>query len=184
MSESMTIARPYAKAIFNLAKNTNTLEEWDNFLSYLSVITNEISIINFIKNKTIYHTEKSKNVLNLLESCNAIDEKIKENSKNFIDLLAFNNRLFCIKEVTLLYKEYMNLELNRIEAVVKTACAVNNLQKDQIINSLSKKFNKNILASFELDEEIIGGFIVKIGDFVLDGSVIGNLRSLRAKIIM
>lgn len=184
MSENMTIARPYAKAIFSLAKNSKTLDEWSNFLSYLSVITNEISIISFIKNKTIYHTEKSKNIFKLLDSCNVINENIKEKCKNFIDLLSCYGRLLCVKDIIFLYRQYVNVELNRIETIIKTAYLLNNNQKDQIVNSLSKKFDKNVLASFEINEEILGGFIVKTGDFVLDGSIIGNLNFLRSKIIV
>ena len=54
MSE-ITIARPYAKAIFNIAKKNNKFDEWDNVLSYLSIITSDKNVVDLIKNKTIGH---------------------------------------------------------------------------------------------------------------------------------
>ena len=97
---------------------------------------------------------------------------------------AYYGRLLCIKDIYALYKNYVNIELGRIEVVIKVASAISNIQKDEIINCLANKFDKKISAFFEVDESLLGGFLVKTGDFVLDSSLIGNLNSLRTKIMI
>lgn len=184
MAENITIARPYAKAIFAIAKENNMLNEWDKLLSYLSIMIDGEVVFNFIKNKTISHEVKSNLIIEFIDFQNTFNKDIQIFCTNFISSLSYYSRLLCIKDIYVLYKNYVNIELGRIEAVVKTAHTIDNLQKEEIIKCLSIKFNKKISALFEIDESLFGGFLVKTGDFVLDASIAGNLNSLRAKIIV
>jgi F-type H+-transporting ATPase subunit delta len=184
MSDSITVARPYAKAVFDLAKQKNILDEWDKLLSYLSIMMSDDNVVHFIKNRTISYNDKSRIIVDFLKSCNFFNDNIQSLSINFINVLAYYGRLLCVRDIYFLYKQYMNLELGRVEAIIRVACAMNNSQKDQMIDSLSKRFNKKILALFEIDKDLLGGFVVKTGDSVLDASVAGNLVSLRTKITM
>lgn len=183
MVESLTVARPYAKAIFDFAKSNKMLDDWDEILSYLSIIINDEKINKFIKNKTLSYLDKSKNLCDGIVLLNTFNDNIKNLYINFINLLAYYGRLSFINDIYFLYKQYMNFELNRIETIIKTAIPINNIQKDYIIEILSKKFNKNIFSLFEIEEKLLGGFVIKINDFVLDASISGNLHSLRTKIL-
>lgn len=184
MSENITIARPYAKAIFDIAKSGNMLTEWDKLLSYLSIMISDEIVIYFIKNKTISHELKSNLIIEVIDFQNTFSKDIQSFCINFISSLSYYGRLLCIKDIYALYKNYVNIELGRVEALVKVACSINNVQKEDIINCLSNKFNKKISALFEVDENLLGGFWVKTGDFVLDASIVGNLNSLRTKIMI
>ena len=75
MSVSTTIARPYARAIFDIAKNNNAFDEWDNVLSYLSDVIDDKNAIDFIKNKTIGHDNKALLINNILDSKNEFNNK-------------------------------------------------------------------------------------------------------------
>jgi len=184
MSENITIARPYAKAIFYIAKSNNMLNEWDKLLSYMSIMIDDEVVVNFVKNKTISHELKSNLIIDFIDFQNTFSKDIQKFCINFINSLSYYGRLLCIKDIYALYKNYVNIELGRIEAVIKVAYSINNIQKEEIINCLSKRFDKKISALFEVDEGLLGGFWVKTGDFVLDASVIGNLNSLRTKIMI
>lgn len=184
MSDNITIARPYAKAVFDLAKNTGTLEDWDIFLSHFSNAISESTVVFFIKNKTISYSDKSQVIVNFLKSCKFFGCNGQNFFINFVSVLAYYGRLLCVKDIYFLYKQYMHLELGCIEVSVSTAYSVNSLQKEQIVSSLSKKFNKKVSIFFELDKNLLGGFLVRIGDFVLDASIAGNLDSLRTKIML
>ncbi len=183
MVENLTIARPYAKAIFDLAKNDNLLEEWEKLLEFLSKIISNDKVFYFINDKTLSHIYKSNNLNFIIESSGLFSEDLKKKYVNLINLLAINGRLNCIKEILDLYKYRMNIELNRINAFIETADSISNIQKEVIIDILSKKYNKNVLAFFEINEKLLGGFIIKIDDFVLDSSILGNLFLLRTKIL-
>lgn len=184
MSENITIARPYAKAIFDIAKNSNTLNDWDKLLSYLSIMMNDSDVVFFIKNRTIGYSDKSSVIVDVLDFRTTFNKDIQLLCVNFVNVLSYYGRLLCMKDIYTLYKQYMNLELGRVEAVVKVASAITSVQKEQIIECLSKRFDKKVSALFEVDEGLLGGFWVKNGDFVFDASIAGNLVSLRTKIMM
>lgn len=184
MADSITIARPYAKAVFDLAKQNNMLDKWEALLACLSMMTNHNTVVHFIKNRTMSYNVKSRVIIDCLKSNKFFDSSNQSLFSNFINILAYYERLLCVKDIYFLYKQYMNLELGCIEATVTAACTINSTQKDQIIDCLSKRFNKKISALFETDKGLLGGFSVKVGDFVLDASVAGNLVSLRTKIMM
>jgi len=184
MSENITVARPYAKAIFNIAKRKNKLDEWDKILSYLSIIINDHNIVNFIKNRTISYDNKSRVIINLLGFYISLNENTKDYINNFLNILSYHNRFLCVENICNLYKQYMNLELGYMHVIVKVAYDIDNSQKKHIIDCLSNKFNKKILALFKVDKKLLGGFLVKIDDFVLDASIAGNLASLRTKIAL
>jgi F-type H+-transporting ATPase subunit delta len=179
-----TIARPYARAIFNIAKNKNKFDEWDNILSYLSLILCDKNAIDFIKNKTVGYDNKAHMIINLINFKNTFDPEVKLLCNNFINVLAYYGRLLYITEIKELYIKHVNSELGRVEAFVEISNAITNEQKDEIISCLSKKLNKKVTALFNVNENLLGGFLVKIDDSVLDASIAGNLISLRNKIMM
>lgn len=186
MSEYITIARPYAKAVFDLAnKNSKSLEEWDSFLSYLSSIVNDSSIVSIIKNRTINYNDKSRMIISFFDNFDTtLDKEISTYFNNFVYVLAYYGRLLCISDVYFVYKQYMNQALGCVDALVKVPCDINSYQKDDIVNSLAKRFDKKVNALFEIEENLLGGFCVKIGDSVLDASIVGNLQSLSSKIML
>ena len=144
MSE-ITIARPYAKAIFNIAKKNNKFDEWDNVLSYLSIITSDKNVVDLIKNKTIGHEYKSELISSLFLQKVSFDDDIKQLCNNFIEVLSYYSRLLYIKEIKELYIKHVNIELGRIEAIVSISTEISNEEKEEIINCLSKKFKKKFL---------------------------------------
>lgn len=184
MSEYITIARPYAKAIFSIAKRDNSFNEWNDFLKILFDTINDPSFENFLKNRTISFDDKSKIINEIIELNTSFDKGLLSIFSKFLYVLAYYGRLLCIKDIYILYKKYMNIELSCIEAIVKVPYSISNSQKDNIMESLSKRFNKKVSISFEIDEMLLGGFLVKVGDFVLDASISGNLTSLSTKIIL
>ena len=168
MSENMAIARPYAKAIFHVATNNNLLDEWDKILSFLSIFVSDNLFNKFLCDKTIFQDEKVDIVLGLLKSCDCYSDDFGSKIDNFIKVLSLHGRLMYVKDIYFLYRSYMNAKLERVEAVIKVAYPLGNEQKEHIVAYLSKCFNKQILASFVVDDGLLGGFLVKIDDFVLD----------------
>ncbi|HFL8819329.1 MAG TPA: F0F1 ATP synthase subunit delta [Candidatus Azoamicus sp. OHIO2] len=184
MSVSTTIARPYARAIFDIAKNNNSFDEWDNLLSYLSCILENKNINDFIKNKTICHDDKAlliNNLLNLKQSFNVTTQVL---CNSFVKALAYYNRLLYLNEIKNLYVKHVNTYLGKLEALIEIASNISNETKNEIIICLANKFEKKISALFNINEVLLGGFVVKIDDFVLDASIAGNLISLRNKIMV
>lgn len=184
MSENVTIARPYAKAVFSIANGNNALKEWDKLLLSLTTVVAQHYVKEFLKNKTVSYDVKADVLVESLDLQDEFDKDIRILYSNFVKILSYYGRLLYIKDVYSLYREYMNITLERVEAVIKVAHALCNDQKEHIINYLSARVNKKVSALFIIDERLLGGFWIRIGDFVYDASIIGNLISLRAKIIV
>ncbi|MCB1712159.1 MAG: F0F1 ATP synthase subunit delta [Candidatus Riesia sp.] len=183
MSE-ITIARPYAKAIFNIAKKNNKFDEWDNVLSYLSFIISDENVVDFIKNKTIGHETKSQVISSIFFMKDSIDDSVKDLCSNFIKVLAYHSRLLYANEIKELYVKHVNFHLGKVEATVEVSAQINNEEKEEIVLCLSKKLDKKVSALFNVNENLLGGFLIRIDDSVLDASIAGNLISLRNKIMM
>ena len=184
MSESITIARPYARVVLEVAKKDNMLNEWNVFLSKLSIVIRNDDVIHFLKNRTISGVEKSDVIIDFLKSQKIFNYNIQILCLNFINMLSYYGRLLYIYDIYKLYRKYMNFELRRIEGVVKLAYTVDNSQKEHIMKCLSERFKKNVSLLFKIDNSLLGGFLVTIDDLVLDASIAGNLISLRTKIMM
>ncbi|HFL8824127.1 MAG TPA: F0F1 ATP synthase subunit delta [Candidatus Azoamicus sp. OHIO1] len=182
MSENITIARPYAKAVFNIADNSGMLNEWEKVLFSLSVIAEQEDVGYFLKNRTISHHDKCLVIVDSLRVYHSFNKTIQDICVNFIEILSYYDRLLCFREIYCLYKDYMNFKLLRVDAIIKVAFVLSSEQKEVIVDCLSKRFERHVSALFLVDEKLLGGVLVKVGDCVLDASVIGNLIHLRAKI--
>ncbi len=181
MALSTTIARPYSKAIFDIAKNKNKFDEWDNALSHLSILFENKNLIDFIKNKTISNEKKFGILQKLIET---IDKEIVLMCENLIKTLCYHNRLLYIKEIKTLYNKLVNEEKNIIKMTIEIAYHIDNVKKNELINLLSIKFNKKIAAFFIINEKLLGGFLIKIEDFVIDASINGNIKFLKNKVFI
>ena len=91
MAEISTIARPYAVAIFNLAKEENTLSEWSDMLSFMSGVVENKAINSFVLDSKVLDTDREELILNVC------GDKINSSGKNLIKLLVEYKRLLILK---------------------------------------------------------------------------------------
>jgi len=172
MAEISTVARPYSKAVFDLAQDQNKLTEWSNMLSFLSAVVNEPSMKSLITNTSIKKERLSK----------LMDEicigKMDESGSNFIKVLTENRRLNLVSEICLQFEAMRAEAEGTIEAELVSAFDVTDKQLTKISKALQKRLGRKVSLKARIDETLIGGAIVRAGDVVIDGSVSGRLNSL------
>jgi F-type H+-transporting ATPase subunit delta len=97
---------------------------------------------------------------------------------NFLELLAKNNRLLVLPFIFDLFDELVKQDKNMASAIIQSAFAMSEEEKNQFETILSKKFNKKINATIEINPELIGGIKVLVDNTVIDASIKGSLEKM------
>ena len=174
MSDSTTIARPYAKAIFEHALDEKKLAQWSEYLLVLTqaVLSPEAQV--FINNPASLVEQK----IELLQAL--FSARIKENKAlgNLITLLATNKRLMLLSEIRSLYEMHRADQEKTLDVDVISFSTVSSTQEQQLIDSLSKRLQRKVSLKISIDPSLLGGAVIRAGDLVIDGSVRGKLNKL------
>ncbi len=172
MAENTTIARPYAQAIFALAQEKGDLAKWSEMLQFAAAVAADADMITLIDSPR-YESEQIAQLF--IEVCG---DKLDDDGKNMIRVLASNDRLAVLPEVADLYEaERANVE-GTVVAEVISAVKLNKAQQDNIAKALSKRLGREVTLECSIDETIVGGAVIRAGDVVIDGSVTGKLSKL------
>ena len=172
MAEISTVARPYSTGIFSLAKETKKLAEWSEILHLMATVINNKDMLAFVSDPKIVDEEKEKLLIDLM------GKGLSKEGINLVKLLIENKRLGIVATISKMFDELKDIDQGTIEADLVFASKPSKEEVDELIKSLEKKFKKKIEANVKVDEDIIGGTIIHVGDTVIDSSVKGQLSSL------
>lgn len=173
MSELSTLARPYAEAVFKRALETETTEKWSTTLAYVAFVVNDSEFAAIIDNPKV----SKDSLLGLLVDICA--EHMDTESENFLKLLVQNDRLKLAGHIHALYEEQKAETEGYVDVDVKTAYAFSKEDEKKFTASLEQLLNKTARLTVSIDKSLIGGFIAKAGDRVIDGSIRGQLQTMQ-----
>lgn len=172
MAENITIARPYAQAIFSLAQEQNDLKGWAEMLQFAAAVAADPQMVAVIDSPRF----DSARIADLfIEICG---DKLNDAGKNMIRVLAENDRLAVLPEVAELFEVERATVEGTIVAEVTSATALNDAQQQSIAEALKKRLGRDVTLECKIDESLLGGAIIRAGDVVIDGSVVGKLEKL------
>lgn len=167
---------PYAKALFDLAKETNSLEGIKaDVVLIKSVLTQSAEFRDFISNPT-FQAEKTFGLIDKVFS-----GKINSNTLNFLKVLVSKNRIAQLDSVCDSFNQLYNQSLNLSDVKLTTAVAVSDEMKHQIATNVVKNSNSQI--ENIVDPSILGGFIVEFDNKILDQSVLSKLNKIKNKFV-
>ena len=172
MSSLTTLARPYAKAAFEMARAGNDLAGWDDMLTLAGAIAAEESVAGLLESPHVGATR----VVTLLADIGG--ERFTEKFRDFISVMGSNNRLPLLPEITVLYHRLRQEEEKRLHVRVVSAVPLEEDQSSRIRDALAKRFEREIELESEIDPGVLGGAVIYAGDQVIDGSLLGRLRKL------
>ena len=168
------IANRYAEALFQLSEEENITKEIYNELhDVVEVIKNNKELDNVLKSPLVAKNEKTQ----LIEAL--FNNKINNDLKNFLKILVEKGRISSLKSIELTFKELLNDKHNIIEGTVISAIALTEKQVKELEEKLSKKYNKNVTLENKVDESILGGVLVRLGNTQIDGSVKTRLNNIK-----
>jgi F-type H+-transporting ATPase subunit delta len=172
MAEIRTIARPYAEAVFRLAKVKDELAGWSHMLQVTSAIAADERIQKLIGNPKVPPRRLGEMLLGIC------GDELNDEGRNFILLLAENGRVEILPEVSELFEQLKTQHEGVLGAEIFSAFPMNDAQLSDLVAHLETKFKRKIEAKVSVDPELIGGVKVEIGDEVLDASVRGKLEAM------
>ncbi len=174
MAELVTIARPYAEAIFALAKERDELSKWSDMLTLLVTVFDDTRKQAAIANPKVTKADIERLIFAVC------GEQIDANARNFIQLLVENGRLSAVAEIRRLFDLLKSEDEGIVEAQISSAFPLDGQELEKIVSLLSKRYQKNISPTVDVDSDLIGGITVQVGDKVWDASVRGRLQEMAA----
>ena len=172
MSSIATLARPYAKAAFELARDQNALAGWDDMLSLASAIVADDAMASLLESPEV----SSADAVEMISEIGG--ESFDDRFRGFLKVLATNGRLPLLPQVTRLFQQFRAEAENRLRVKVVSAIPLDEDQAERMRAALARRFDCEIELDNEIDKGVIGGAVVYAGDQVIDGSLRGRLEKL------
>jgi F-type H+-transporting ATPase subunit delta len=174
MAESITIARPYTKAVFTTALAQGHLGSWSAFLSQSATVVTDVAMQQVLAQPSLSNMTKAQLVIGV---CN-IESTIHESAQRFINLLAANKRLLLLPRIADLFETLKADQERTVDVSITSAFALGSEQREKLTQALSAKLSRDVNVSITTDISLIGGATIHVGDLVIDGSVRGKLGKL------
>lgn len=177
MSDFETLARPYSKAIFELASEQSELQAWSDVLQLAAVVASDESTQVLMNSPSVLTDQLSELFVSVMSSADGAPE-ITQEVKNLIALLAENGRLAALPAIYESYEALKQEAEGVVEVKVTSARKLTQKQEKDMADKLRQKLGKDVTISAEVDKSLIAGAIIYAGDLVIDGSARGRLGKL------
>ena len=177
MSNTTTLARPYAKAAFELAGADNVTGSWNEMLTLASALVTDETMANLLQSPQLTRDQ----VVKILSDTGG--EAFDSRFRDFLVVLSENKRFPLLPEITELYQRLVEEADKLLRVKVVSAFELDEDQATRLKDALAKRFEREILLESEVDKSIIGGAVVYAGGQVIDGSLKDRLAKLSNSLI-
>ncbi len=172
MAELNTVARPYTKAAFEFSLSKGNLDQWSTMLSTAAVVASDSEMVSVLGNPALTSEQKAGVMISVCE------EYLDESGKNFIALLAENQRLGLLPKISAQFEQLKANQQKSVDVDVTTAYELDEQQQQKLTQALSAKLGRDVKLTSSVDQSILGGVVVRSDDLVIDGSVRARLAKL------
>jgi F-type H+-transporting ATPase subunit delta len=170
------VARRYARAVFEIAREDNDLDRWLRDLRIIRDVLEEPTLHAFLENPGVPTEQKLRMVENSLAA-------LGEKQRNFVYVLVENRRTNLVSDVVSAFEAEVDRQRGVVHASVTTAVPLTDAELSKVTERLAAVTGRRVIASTSVDPSIIGGFISRIGDQLIDASVVGRLNALRESLM-
>lgn len=166
------MARPYANAVFEIAKAEKRLDTWSRALGFLAVAAEEPAVAALIESPAVPSQQKAFRLADLAS------EELGDKGRKLLLVLAANKRLSLLAEIRDQFEALKAEEESTLDVEVISAFELSAEEQNRITAALVARYSREVHMTTKVDETLIGGAIVRAGDTVIDGSVRGKLNKL------
>ena len=172
MSESITLARPYARAVFSMARERGRLSQWSAMLDFASRAVAEPSVHAMLGDPRL----DAQVLAGVLAPAGEPDSDFAQ----FLSVLADNQRLALLPDIARLFDAQRAEAEHVVKATITSASALDAGELAKLSEALRKRFGSEVEVTTAVDAELIGGAVIDAGDVVIDGSLRTKLARLGA----
>lgn len=176
MSELTTAARPYARAVFELAQSKGEFDKWSDQLLLMAAVVHDPSAKALIDNPRLTKAQRADFVIKICEG------RIDDGGTNLLHLLAENDRLSVLPEIAALYELHRAEAEGSVDAEVVSAFPLSDEQQAAMAAGLKKRLGREVRINVKTDESVLGGAVIRVGDMVIDGSIRGRLERMASSL--
>lgn len=178
MAELSTIARPYAEALFGVARTSSAgLTAWAELVAEMAQAVSHPDVRSAIADPKLDSEQQVGVITTVLKT------PLSADARNFLALLAENGRLLLLPEIATQFSWLKNRHEGYADAEIVSAFAMTDAQVADLVAGLEKKFGIKIKPAVRVDASLIGGVRVSVGDQVLDTSVRAQLDRMRDALV-
>jgi F-type H+-transporting ATPase subunit delta len=173
MADLSTLARPYAKAVFELARDAGTLKDWSVQLAAIAAAVADPQL-----GRLIGHPALDRGAL--AELLGKALKELNGEGRSLLKLLADNGRLKSAGFIAQQYEALRAEAESRVDVEITSAAPVEAAQQDALAKAIKKRLSRDVAIDWKTDEALVAGAVIRAGDLVIDGSVRGELERLRS----
>lgn len=177
MAELATLARPYARAVFDYAVAAGDMQSWSEMLTVLAAVAQQPKIKQLCSSPDLTSDQQAQAINDVL------GDQLNDKAHNFVSLLAENGRLQLLPFVAQLYEGFKAQREKTVNVEITTAFPLEDSTEQKLAASLQKKLDRTVSVATTVNNELLGGVIIRTGDMVVDGSVRGKLAKLGEAIV-
>tara|TARA_B100000470_G_C19737264_1_gene367430 strand:- start:255 stop:788 length:534 start_codon:yes stop_codon:yes gene_type:complete len=170
-------ARRYAQALFLIAEEKGDQEQWLADLELLASSSRNSDFIAFIDSPKIENVKK----IEVIKE--AFSKFVSEMALNFVSLLATRNSVASLSNIADAFQELVDSEKGVERAEIVSAVKLTDEQERDIVDKLAQMVGKELSVTTYVDESILGGYLARVGDRLVDGSVKTQLENMRRELI-
>ena len=173
MADLSTLARPYAKAVFELAREGGSFKAWSEALASLAQLMADAPLAALLRNPSLTRGELAE-VL-----AKALSGKVAAESLGLVRLLVENGRLAAAPAIAQQFEQLRAEAELRVDVEITSAVTIDKAQQDQLVAAVRKRLEREVAITWSTDPALIAGALIRAGDLVIDGSVRGELERLQ-----
>jgi F-type H+-transporting ATPase subunit delta len=177
MSESSTLARPYAEALFQIARDTGALEPWSTALDALAIAASDAELRRLVGDPRVGTGQ----LVSLLAA--VVPEPAVAGLESFLTLVVENRRVHNLPDVAKQFRALRNAHEGAADARVETAFALDDSALAELRSVFERRFGLRLNIEVAVDPSLIGGVRVTVGDKVLDASVRARLEGMQSALL-
>ena len=167
--------KQYAQAIFELAREQDQLDQWDGDLEFIAGVLQDEEFKALLKHADVPMSNKNRAV-------DAVLRDVHPLIRNLVNLLVSKGLVDAVPEMRAAYAALLDQDRGRQRVQVTSAVPLEQDEMDRITQFLTSLVRKEVVVATDVDDSILGGVVIQIGDRLLDGSTRSRLEALRNRV--
>jgi F-type H+-transporting ATPase subunit delta len=176
MAELTTVARPYAEAAFEIARDHNALPVWSEMLRFATTVVADDRVVAALENPRLSTGDKEALLLSIA------GDRVDADGRSFLRVLIEGDRIVLLPQIRALFDQLKDDAENVAKATIESALPLSPEQTSALTSALEKRFGKKVDATIAVNSALIGGARITVGDAVIDGSVQAKLEAMRTQL--